>query len=259
MLEITALTGTRSPEAVTIALTLPLLLAICDIGVSVRISTPSDSATRTSAFGTAPCRPSGTRHRHSSACARCSTAPPATRTDWSRRTGRSDRPSAPPGDRARDGAPRGRRSGPCAAPSGRTACPRSCCCADRTYRARLRRSSRRRSARRCHAGAPKCRCSRDSRRRLRCRGPDASMRAAIASTSATRSSLELSSKKQRHCGSSGSSSSSSCMARPASANTRSSTRGRVRMVGPMSKRQPSCSSTAALPPSHALASNSTTR
>ncbi len=59
MLEITALTGMRSPAAVTIALTLPLLLAICVIGVSVRISTPSDSATRTSAFGTAAVPPFG--------------------------------------------------------------------------------------------------------------------------------------------------------------------------------------------------------
>ena len=46
------------------------------------------------------------------------------------------------------------------------------------------------------------------------------------------------------------------MLRPASAKMRSSTRGTVRMVGPMSKRKPPSCSTAALPPTQPFLSNS---
>ena len=48
------------------------------------------------------------------------------------------------------------------------------------------------------------------------------------------------------------------MRRPASAKTRASTLGTVRIVGPMSKRKPPSDSTAALPPSQPFFSNSTT-
>ena len=66
------------------------------------------------------------------------------------------------------------------------------------------------------------------------------------------------SKNDRHCGSSGISSSSSFRSRPASAKIRRRTDGISRMVGPMSNRKPSSESTAALPPSQAFFSNSTT-
>ena len=48
------------------------------------------------------------------------------------------------------------------------------------------------------------------------------------------------------------------MSRPASAKIRFSTRGIVRIVGPMSNRKPSSESTAALPPTQGFLSQSVT-
>src|SRR4051794_8042094 len=80
----------------------------------------------------------------------------------------------------------------------------------------------------------------------------------MAGTSCCRSMREPSSKKQRHCGSSWTRSSRCSSVSPASAKMRRRTRGSVRMVGPMSKRKPCSSKSAALPPYQGFLSNRTT-
>ena len=109
---------------------------------------------------------------------------------------------------------------------------------DRTCRTSSRSTARRRSGRRCRAAAPRGRGSCDSP--CLTRRPNAFESSAPSfRASACRSRVQPSLKNDRHCGSSGTRSSSSSERRPASAKIRRSTEGSVRMVGPMSKRKPS--------------------
>ena len=184
--------------------TLPSLGAIRATSAPGRKSTPSSSASVTSAFG----HGAGAAHRvpdalARSACARCRRAPPATRrggADVLREVVEHLR-HARVG--ARDARTAARPCGPCAGPSRRRACRASCCCGGRSCRAMPSTifQKKNRSEMPCRrsrkadevvvAGAAAAAWSADRR-----------CGAAMASTSSTRSSTEPSSKKHRHCGSS---------------------------------------------------------